>query len=269
MGFKSRNYDGHCKMLILWPIIDFLVDFDVCLGLLACWKIHFHQLNFSPLAEANRFLAEISWYWVKFIMLLTLTRAPGSVEEKQPNNIKDPPANVTLGMGFFLLMHSHFDGKPTTGVCGQRALFSCQYIINAIQYFNDLYHTVIFVHLYQVLYLNSVFYAVIFANLYQGCKFISGPTVHIFPTSDRPVKQFFLYTSLHTSFLMLLSFYSETCSSQLTVYIVYMHYDLCTACGSLLHMLSVYSVYRLSVYFYCGSTISPSQIPFHTNVFGE
>ena len=33
------------------------------------------------LAEATRFLAKMSWYLVKFVMPLTLTRAPGPVEE--------------------------------------------------------------------------------------------------------------------------------------------------------------------------------------------
>jgi hypothetical protein len=46
----------------------------------------------SLLAEAARFWSKMSWYWVKFIMPLTLTRAPGSEEvyhiNKQTNNKK-------------------------------------------------------------------------------------------------------------------------------------------------------------------------------------
>ena len=54
---------------------------------------------------ATRFLAKMSSYWVKFIMPLTL-RAPGPVEAKLPNNIKDPPPYYTVGMGFFYAYES-------------------------------------------------------------------------------------------------------------------------------------------------------------------
>ena len=47
-----------------------------------------YGLCLSLLAEATRFLAKMSWYFVNFMMLLTLTRATGPVEAKYPHNIK-------------------------------------------------------------------------------------------------------------------------------------------------------------------------------------
>jgi hypothetical protein len=82
MGFKSRDCrDGHCKMLILWSSNNFFVDVDVCGGLLSCWKPHLRP-SFSLMVEAIRLLAKMPCYWVKLMMLLTLTRTPGPVEAK-------------------------------------------------------------------------------------------------------------------------------------------------------------------------------------------
>lgn len=63
----------------LWSISHYFVDFDVCLGLPSCWKIHLWP-SFSILEEAIRFWAKMSLYWVKFMLPLTLTRAPEPVE---------------------------------------------------------------------------------------------------------------------------------------------------------------------------------------------
>jgi hypothetical protein len=53
------------------------------------------------LAETTRVLAKMSWPLVKFMMLLTLTGAPGSVEIKSPNHTKDPPPYFAIGMWYF------------------------------------------------------------------------------------------------------------------------------------------------------------------------
>jgi hypothetical protein len=81
LGFKTGDWDRHYKMLILWSINNFFVDFDVCLGLLSCWKIPLRP-SCSLLAEASRFLDKMSCYLVKFMIPLTLTRALGPLEAK-------------------------------------------------------------------------------------------------------------------------------------------------------------------------------------------
>ena len=50
------------------------------------------------------------------------------------HNIKDPPPYFTVGMGLFsaYCMHCPFNAKPTTGVRGQRALFSCHLTIGRV-----------------------------------------------------------------------------------------------------------------------------------------
>ena len=81
IGFKSGDWDGHCKTLILFSQNHFCVDFEVCLGSLSCWKVHLWP-SLSFLAEATRFLAKMSWYLVEFITPLVLTRAPGATGSK-------------------------------------------------------------------------------------------------------------------------------------------------------------------------------------------
>ena len=49
-------------------------------------------------------------------MQLTLTRAPGTVEAKQPHNIKDPPPYFTVGMRFFSA-HASFFRRQTHRWC--------------------------------------------------------------------------------------------------------------------------------------------------------
>jgi hypothetical protein len=63
MGFKSRDWCWFCGHLF--------ADFDVCVGLLSYWKIHLLS-SFNLLTETTRCLAKMSWYWVKFMMSLTL-----------------------------------------------------------------------------------------------------------------------------------------------------------------------------------------------------
>nr|AAM80478.1 Hm2 protein [Schistosoma japonicum] len=46
---------------------------------MSCQKIHL-RTSFSLLEEATKFLDKMSWYWVKFMKPMTLTRAPGPVE---------------------------------------------------------------------------------------------------------------------------------------------------------------------------------------------
>ena len=123
IGFKFGDRAGYCKIQILCPINHFFVSFDVCLGLLSCCKIHLRP-SYSLLAEATRFLAKMSWYWVMYMMPLTLTRAPGPVGTKWPHNIKDPPPYFTVGMGLFSAYVFSFRRQTHHWcVCGQRALF--------------------------------------------------------------------------------------------------------------------------------------------------
>lgn len=113
MGFS--DCDGHCNKTFLCSIKHFFVDFDVCLWLLFCWTIHLRP-SFSLLAEDIRFLAKMSWYWVKFIMPLALTSG-----SKIAHN-KDPPPYFTVGMRLFSAHHSLLSTR------NQRALFSCHSI---------------------------------------------------------------------------------------------------------------------------------------------
>ena len=85
------------------------------LGVIVLLEDHLRP-SFSLLAEATRFLAKMSWYWVEFMMPLTLTRAPGPVEAKQPHNIKDPPPYFTAGMRFFSA-HASFFRRQTHRWC--------------------------------------------------------------------------------------------------------------------------------------------------------
>jgi hypothetical protein len=89
--------DLNHNLSFLWSINHFFVDIDMCLGLLSCWKIHL-QPSFSLLAEATRFLAEMSWYLVKVHDTFDLTRAPGPLEEKLPHYMKDPTSYFTVEM---------------------------------------------------------------------------------------------------------------------------------------------------------------------------
>ena len=59
--FRSGDWNGHCKTLILWSVNHFCVDFEVCFGSLPCWKIQ-PQPSLSFLPQAVRFWFNICWY---------------------------------------------------------------------------------------------------------------------------------------------------------------------------------------------------------------
>uniref|UniRef100_A0A6Q2Z485 Myosin motor domain-containing protein n=1 Tax=Esox lucius TaxID=8010 RepID=A0A6Q2Z485_ESOLU len=42
MGFRSGDWDGHGKTLIMWSVNHFYVDFEVCFGSLSYWNIQLH-----------------------------------------------------------------------------------------------------------------------------------------------------------------------------------------------------------------------------------
>jgi hypothetical protein len=46
----------------IWSINNFFMDFDVCLGLLSCWKIYLRP-SFSLLAETTRFWLKCPGPW--------------------------------------------------------------------------------------------------------------------------------------------------------------------------------------------------------------
>src|SRR4029434_155659 len=85
---------GHGKTFILRSVNNFCVDFEVCFGSLSSWKVQLRPI-LSFLAGAVMFSFNICWSMIPCI----LTRCPGPLEAKQPQNIKDPPPYFTLGMG--------------------------------------------------------------------------------------------------------------------------------------------------------------------------
>ncbi len=83
-----------------WPI--FCVYFDVCFGLLSCWKIKTWPI-IRFLTEAVRFWFFICWYLIESMMTCIWTRCPGPPAEKQAHNIKDPAVYLTVDMGYFFI----------------------------------------------------------------------------------------------------------------------------------------------------------------------
>ncbi len=100
VGFRSEDRDSNGKRFILCSVTHFCVYFDVCFGLLSCWKIKtWPVIRF--LTEAVRFRFCICWYLIESMMPCIWTRCPGPPEEKQAHNIKDPAVYLTVDMGYF------------------------------------------------------------------------------------------------------------------------------------------------------------------------
>ncbi len=97
IGFRSGLWLGLSKTSIFFWWSHSFVDFDVCFGLLLCWKMKFLFI-FSFLAEAWRFCANIDRYLELFIIPSTLTKAPVPAKEKQPQSMMLPPPCFTVGM---------------------------------------------------------------------------------------------------------------------------------------------------------------------------
>ena len=72
-----------------------LHNFELCFGLLSCWKENSLPINFSP--EGLAFFSKKILYRSFFIMPLIWTRFPIPWSEKQPQTITDPPPCLTVG----------------------------------------------------------------------------------------------------------------------------------------------------------------------------
>ncbi len=102
VGFRSEDRDSNGKIFILCSVTHFCVYFDVCFGLLSCWKIKTWPI-IRFLTEAVRFRFFICWYLIESMMPCIRTRCPGPLAEKQAHNIKDPAVYLTVDMGYFFI----------------------------------------------------------------------------------------------------------------------------------------------------------------------
>ncbi len=105
----------------------FCVYFDVCFGLLSCWKIKTWPI-IRFLTEAVRFWFFICWYLIESMMPCIWTRCPGPPAEKQAHNIKDPAVYLTVDMGDFL---SLFVLNSSGGVAAKKLFFQFHLTIEA------------------------------------------------------------------------------------------------------------------------------------------
>ncbi len=120
VGFRSEDRDSNGKRFILCSVTHFCVYFDVCFGLLSCWKIKTWPFIIF-LTEAVRFWFVICWYLIESMMPCIWTRCPGPPAEKQAHNIKDPAVYLTVDMGYFL---SLFVLNSSGGVAAKKLFFS-------------------------------------------------------------------------------------------------------------------------------------------------
>ncbi len=120
LGFRSEDRDSNGKRLILCSVTHFCVYFDVCFGLLSCWKIKTWPI-IRFLTEAVRFWFFICWYLIESMMPCIWTRCPGPPAEKQAHNIKDPAVYLTVDMGYFFIPVCT---KLIWWGCCQKAIFS-------------------------------------------------------------------------------------------------------------------------------------------------
>ncbi len=123
VGFRSEDWDSNGKRFILCSVTHFCVYFDVCFGLLSCWKIKTWPII--------RFLTEAVRFW--FFNLLVFdrihdARCPGPPAEKQAHNIKDPAVYLTVDMGDFL---SLFVLNSSGGVAAKKLFFQFHLTIEA------------------------------------------------------------------------------------------------------------------------------------------
>ncbi len=119
VGFRSEDRDSNGKRFILCSVTHFCVYFDVCFGLLSCWKIKTWPI-IRFLTEAVRFWFFICWYLIESMMPCIWTRCPGPPAEKQAHNIKDPAVYLTVDMGYFFIPVCT---KLIWWGCSQKAIF--------------------------------------------------------------------------------------------------------------------------------------------------
>ncbi len=86
----------------MFSVTHFCVYFDVCFGLLSCWKIQTWSI-IRFLTEAVRFWFFICWYLIESMMPCIWTRRSGPPAEKQAHNIKDPAVYLNMDMGYFFI----------------------------------------------------------------------------------------------------------------------------------------------------------------------
>ncbi len=67
VGFRSEDRDSNGIRFILCSVTHFCVYFDVCFGLLSCWKIKTWPI-IRFLTEAVRFRFFICWYLIESMM---------------------------------------------------------------------------------------------------------------------------------------------------------------------------------------------------------
>ncbi len=127
VGFRSEDRDSNGKRFILCSVTHFCVYFDVCFGLLSCWKIKTWPIR-RFLTEAVRFRFFICWYLIESMMPCIWTRCPGPPAEKQAHNIKDPAVYLTVDMGYFL---SLFILNSSGGVAAKKLFFQFHLTIEA------------------------------------------------------------------------------------------------------------------------------------------
>ncbi len=123
-GFRSEDWNGHGKSLILCLVTHFCVNFDVCFGLLSWWKIQTRPM-IRFLTEAVRFWFFICWYLIESMMQCIWTRCSGPLAEKQAHNIKDPAVYLTVGMEFpfFFFFFIPVCTNPSGGFAGKKHNF--------------------------------------------------------------------------------------------------------------------------------------------------
>ncbi len=66
-GFRSEDWNGHSRSLVLCSVTHFCVYFDVCFGLLSWWKIQTWPIM-RFLTEAVGFRFFICWYFIESMM---------------------------------------------------------------------------------------------------------------------------------------------------------------------------------------------------------
>ena len=124
VGFKSG--DCHCRT---WTLFYWTISVRIFESL-SCWTIYLRP-RLSFLAEATRFSAKISWYFVEWIVSLILNGAPGSLASKWypkhqwPTTIFDRrvwSANPRVCI-------SHLPVKHVNDVYGQNIQFWCHLTI--------------------------------------------------------------------------------------------------------------------------------------------
>ncbi len=108
VGFRSEDRDSNGKRFILCSVTHFCVYFDVCFGLLSCWKIKTWPI-ITFLTEAVRFWFFICWYLIESMMPCIWTRC------------KDPAVYLTVDMGYFCIPVCT---KLIWWGCCQKAIFS-------------------------------------------------------------------------------------------------------------------------------------------------